>query len=83
MKSLNVVKHVSLGGIQGWVLRVMDTVTLEQSEEALTGGVIAAMADCTHRADQRVVLEKPLVVTAAKLAAADALLIVKPRRLAD
>ena len=48
MKSLDVVKYVGLGGIQARVPRVMDAVTLEQSEEALAGGVVATMANGTH-----------------------------------
>jgi len=36
VKSFDVVKHIGLGRIEARVPRVMDTFTLEQSEEALT-----------------------------------------------
>ncbi|EQM89073.1 hypothetical protein HNP41_005644 [Pseudomonas aeruginosa] len=47
----------------------MDNVLpLEQTEEAFTGSVIAAMPDGTHAADQRVAIQKALVVSTGELA---------------
>ena len=44
-----------------------NTLPLELTEEAFAGSVIAAMPDGTHAANQRVVIQKPLVVRAGEL----------------
>ncbi len=70
MEPLDVVKHVGLGDIQRRVLMAVDAFALEHPEEAFAGRVVAAMADGTHRTQQRVLLQEPLVVAALELTAA-------------
>ena len=47
-----------------------NALPFELTEEAFTSSVIAAMPDGTHAANQRVAVEKALVVGAGELAAA-------------
>ncbi len=70
VEPLDVVKHVGFGSIQRWVVMTVDSFALEHSEEPLAGGVVAAVADGTHLAQQRVLPQESLVVPALKLTAA-------------
>lgn len=47
-----------------------NTLSLELTEEAFAGCVNATMSDGTHTANQRVAIQKALVVSAGELAAA-------------
>ncbi|MNG29234.1 hypothetical protein D3C84_1146270 [compost metagenome] len=47
-----------------------NALPFELTEEAFTGSVVAAMPDCTHAADQRVAIQKALVVSTGELATA-------------
>lgn len=47
-----------------------DALPFELTEEAFTGSVVAAMSDGTHAADQRVEIQKALIVRTGELAAA-------------
>lgn len=44
-------------------------LSLKQTEEAFTGRVITAMTDCTHAANQRVAIQKALVIRTGELTA--------------
>jgi len=70
VEPLDVVKHVGLGGIERWVLMPVDALALEHPEEAFAGRVVATVADGTHRARQRVLLQEALLVAALELTAA-------------
>lgn len=70
MEPLDVVKHVGFGGVQRWVVMPVDALALEHAEEAFAGRVVATVADGTHRTQQRVLLQKALVVAALELTAA-------------
>lgn len=48
----------------------VDALALKHAEEALTGGVVPAVPDSTHRAQQRVLLQESLVVATPELTAA-------------
>ncbi len=48
VESLDIVKHVGLGGIQCRVFLTVGSFMLEHPKEAFAGGVIAAVADGTH-----------------------------------
>lgn len=69
MKALNVIEQIRFGDIPCPVLAPVYTFTLENTEEALTGGIVTAVTHGAHGADQGVQLQKALVITAAKLAA--------------
>ena len=47
-----------------------NALSFELTEEAFTGSVVAAVSDCTHAANQRVAIQRALVVGAGELAAA-------------
>ena len=62
MEPLNVVEYISSRFVLSAVAPVVNSLTLEHSEEPLTGSVIATVADRTHTAHQAVAAEISLVV---------------------
>jgi len=69
MEPLNVVEYISSRFVLSAVMSMVNALTLEHSEESLTGRVIATVADCTHAAHQAVAAEISLIVSAGKLTA--------------
>jgi hypothetical protein len=69
VEDLDVVKDIVPGIFPCGVDPPLDSLTLEQLEEALCDGVVMAVATPTHAAQQVVGLEKILPVVAAELAA--------------
>jgi len=67
MKTLNVIEQIRFGDIPCPVLAPVYTLTLEHTEEAFTGGIVAAVTHGAHGADQGVQLQEALVIAAAKL----------------
>ena len=52
MKALDIVEDIGSGFGQGLVATAVHTLSLEQAEEAFGCGIVAAVADRTHAADQ-------------------------------
>ena len=69
MEPLDVIEYIGPCIIQGSIAAVMNTLSLEHSEEPLAGSVITTVADRTHTAYQAVAAEISLVVTTGKLTA--------------
>lgn len=78
METLDVVEHIGLGRIQGQISLVVDALTFQHPEEALARRVIAAVADSTHRAQQRMAFEQALIITTEELAAVSECKITEP-----
>ena len=70
MKSLDVVEQISTRLIASAVVPVRHALSLEHSEKSLAGGVVAAMSEAAHAADERVAIQKALIIFAGELAAA-------------
>ena len=59
MDALDVIEQVGAGFGEDLVAASMDTLAFELAEEALGGGIVAAMAHGAHAADDVVVLQEP------------------------
>lgn len=70
MEPLHVVKQIGLRLIAGPVAPMMHALTLEQSEKALAGRVVGAVANRAHAVHQSVSAQELLVRAADELAAA-------------
>jgi hypothetical protein len=68
VESLDVIKHVSFGFIQGRVSAMVYALALEHPEKAFAGRVVATMTDGTHAADQVVPAQISLVISTDELA---------------
>lgn len=70
MEALDIVKNIGPGFCSRLVLTTIDTLSLQQPEEALDGGVVRGAANSTHTADKIMPLEETLILVARKLTAA-------------
>ena len=48
MESLNVVKYISLGHIDGAVLPPIYTLPFERTKETFASGIVPTVANCAH-----------------------------------
>lgn len=68
MESLYVIEYVSPWLIQGSIAPRMNTLSLEYSEESLTGSIVATVPDSTHAAYHVITAEEALVIATCELA---------------
>ena len=70
MEPLDVFKQISSRFVLRTVTPMVYSLSFQHSEEPLTGGVVSAMANRAHTADQMVTAQITLVIAAGELAAA-------------
>ena len=69
VEHLDVVEDIGSGFITAWVDLTTDTFTFEQLEEALSHGVVVAVAATAHAGYEVVIMQEVLPVVAGELTA--------------
>lgn len=69
VEHLDVNEHIGAGILPGWIDLAANPLSLEQLEEALSHGVVVAVASPAHAAEQVVVPQETLPVVARELTA--------------
>ena len=62
VEALDVIEYVSSGLVSSEVVSAIDTLTLEQGEEALHGGIVLAISASAHAALNTVLFEQRLII---------------------
>lgn len=70
MESLDVIEYVGSCFIQGSIAPVMNTLSLEDSEEPFTSSIVAAVPHSTHTAYHAITTKEALVIATGELTAA-------------
>jgi hypothetical protein len=69
MEALNVVENLGSHFIVRAIAAMMDSFTLEHSEEPFASRIVTAVANCTHGTNQHIALQESLIITTPELTA--------------
>src|SRR5690554_5956384 len=67
VEHFNVIEHIAFSSLSGWIDTLLDSLSLEELEEAFSNSIVVTVAPAAHASLQVIGLQKTLPIQAAEL----------------